>query len=651
MAWNLEIHIIDVGQGESSLIIAYDQTSRQHRTMLIDGGISGCAKTVHEYVAAQLKRVAGAGNVPLPLDTILVSHYDDDHSGGILALLRADNLWGLCDLIAGAVAGQLITVDKTNRPLCVAVGTAAAAGVIQGAYAIPNGADASAPLASATESLKSKGVTGDDQNAATDGANASIQACNGYVEAKTLPKANPAIPVSEKKCREIEMAAGVAAANEISKSGGIDPVAVQKAVFRQLAGVAEVASEFYTNGMYARTSVIDIGNTGEVPGNWDRTVNGVLLISSHSFSVPGISRNRIRMDPKNPQQFLGAEVFWNANLGKSATATATVSNNQVTGVTVTDAGINYTDVPTVTLTGGGGSRAAATATVSNNQVTGFTVTDGGRGYQSAPAVKLTGGGGIGTPNYPPSATAPAIFLVACLKYIWNARSGEVPISGGAQTNDDSIGLIVRFNNFFYYTGGDLPSTGEDLIAKEVMKKGLANPADGTDLAVPACIACFKCGHHGSDASTSDFFLKTAKPSGAFISCGVNSFSHPTQEVINRLMSATSVRYFYLTNCNEDREWVPASKKKDQIGDDALVVNKSRVAGDNNKNNLAVGRTRGNIKLCISEAQSTSTDDDDQPACTPYDVDFSHCFPSTDNAPSVVAESPVRASKRPRGDGE
>jgi beta-lactamase superfamily II metal-dependent hydrolase len=120
MAWELQIHTIDVGQGESSLIVARDTAAGgQHRTMLIDGGEAGFAETVHNYVAAQL------GPLGIPLDHILVSHYDGDHSGGVTALLQADNLWRVCDLIAGPVA---VSANLgRNRPEQVAYGAAAAA--------------------------------------------------------------------------------------------------------------------------------------------------------------------------------------------------------------------------------------------------------------------------------------------------------------------------------------------------------------------------------------------------------------------------------------------------------------------------------------------------------------------------------------------
>lgn len=79
-----------------------------------------------------------------------------------------------------------------------------------------------------------------------------------------------------------------------------------------------------------------------------------------------------------------------ASAGSGATATATVTGGEVTGLTVGAGGTGYTTAPLVALTGGGGGTGAtATATVSGGAVTGFTVTNPGSGYTSAPTVTLT----------------------------------------------------------------------------------------------------------------------------------------------------------------------------------------------------------------------------------------------------------------------
>ena len=120
-----------------------------------------------------------------------------------------------------------------------------------------------------------------------------------------------------------------------------------------------------------------------------------------------------------------------------ATATAQVVNGFVVGLSLTDGGWGYTNNPTVTFVGGGGSGASGTTTIDaygsvaqitivnpgggytstpqviiaappyppeqavasaqvvNGFLVGFTVTNSGRGYVQAPRIWLNGGGGTG----------------------------------------------------------------------------------------------------------------------------------------------------------------------------------------------------------------------------------------------------------------
>jgi len=108
-----------------------------------------------------------------------------------------------------------------------------------------------------------------------------------------------------------------------------------------------------------------------------------------------------------------------------ATATASVAGGQVVSVALTNPGLGYTEVPSVTfisgggltalsvtnggsgysaasppavtISGGGGSGAAATATVSaTGAVTGLTITTAGSGYSTTPTVTIAPPAGLGT---------------------------------------------------------------------------------------------------------------------------------------------------------------------------------------------------------------------------------------------------------------
>ena len=53
------------------------------------------------------------------------------------------------------------------------------------------------------------------------------------------------------------------------------------------------------------------------------------------------------------------------SIGINATAVATLNGGSISTVFVTNAGAGYTEPPTVTFAGGGGTGAAATATISD----------------------------------------------------------------------------------------------------------------------------------------------------------------------------------------------------------------------------------------------------------------------------------------------
>jgi beta-lactamase superfamily II metal-dependent hydrolase len=506
MAWELEIHIIDVGQGESSLIIARNPTIPQTRTMLIDAGLPGCAETVHNYITA-----LGLGGV----DHILVSHYDGDHSGGIITLLMADNLYRLCEIIAEAAgnAANDAQIDHRDELHQVAAAASAAAAAALGGYD-----DGAANNRSNVAINAGRGMWNsvfDPNSRYAEVARDSILCGEG--EANTAPALNASLIPSTQKRRKTCQSAGIAAGTTTANAGARKAAALT-AVFNELRSTANLpGSRFRTNGIYHNAHIIDIGDTYHLTCNYNHTIIGRFLTNNgDAIQVPGINRQRT----SNP--ILGSEVLWNTGPGAAAA--------------------------------------------------------------------------------PPNS--PAIFVVSRRKYIWNAPGHSVPIASGQPDNDDSIGLILRFNNFFYYTGGDLPSQGEELIANAISNQGLPNPAGGF-FPRPHCIACFKCGHHGSVHSTSQQFIDTIHPRAAFISCGKNQFgneNHPAQAVIDRIHNNGNIQCFYLTNCKYETIHVPASGGNDQL---TVPGNKSRVAGDNHDDNHAAGRQRGNICVYLNEEESNA----------------------------------------------
>jgi hypothetical protein len=70
-------------------------------------------------------------------------------------------------------------------------------------------------------------------------------------------------------------------------------------------------------------------------------------------------------------------------------------SDEVQGIDVISGGFGYSDPPTITITGGGGSGATAEAIVLDGVVVAIDLLTRGRGYTSSPTVEIAGGGGEG----------------------------------------------------------------------------------------------------------------------------------------------------------------------------------------------------------------------------------------------------------------
>lgn len=117
-----------------------------------------------------------------------------------------------------------------------------------------------------------------------------------------------------------------------------------------------------------------------------------------------------------------------------------------------------------------------------------------------------------------------------------ATDGEVInygiVSGATGSeNDLSIGWLLNYNSFQYFTGGDLG--GEDTYYAD-NETPLAPQVGDVD--------AFKINHHGSQYSTNQTFVNTIQPEVGVIPVGTNTYGHPTQVVLDRLAAANCYMY-------------------------------------------------------------------------------------------------------------
>lgn len=95
-----------------------------------------------------------------------------------------------------------------------------------------------------------------------------------------------------------------------------------------------------------------------------------------------------------------------------------------------------------------------------------------------------------------------------------------PVSDDQSSNENSVVAKLAFGENSFLLTGDFPSTQE----KDIINLGEDLKAD-----------VLKIAHHGSKYSTSEEFLDAVSPQAAIISVGKNSYGHPNQEVLDRLI--------------------------------------------------------------------------------------------------------------------
>jgi competence protein ComEC len=111
-------------------------------------------------------------------------------------------------------------------------------------------------------------------------------------------------------------------------------------------------------------------------------------------------------------------------------------------------------------------------------------------------------------------------------------------------NNASIALRAELGKFTYFLAGDLESESEVALINEH-------------------VCAFKCGHHGSNYSTSAI-LDKMKPTAAFISCGHQNYGHPGIHTLRRLLACSTLQHFYLTTCHYNRIGVNPNWFSDEI---------------------------------------------------------------------------------------
>lgn len=139
-------------------------------------------------------------------------------------------------------------------------------------------------------------------------------------------------------------------------------------------------------------------------------------------------------------------------------------------------------------------------------------------------------------------------------------------------NDYSVVTRIVFGNTAFLFTGDAESTSESQILSKVFE-------------IKSDV--LKVGHHGSDTSTSDSFLKSVSPKYAVISVGRgNKYGHPTQLVLGRLQNQ-GVEVYRTDEAGtivatSDGEKITFDKKASSIAKSSTTSGQSNKSNQNSK---------------------------------------------------------------------
>jgi beta-lactamase superfamily II metal-dependent hydrolase len=123
--------------------------------------------------------------------------------------------------------------------------------------------------------------------------------------------------------------------------------------------------------------------------------------------------------------------------------------------------------------------------------------------------------------------------VTCISVNGNSELSP-PFDDKYDENDMCVALLVEYGDFEFLVAGDLSGTNSSLYHD--IESSIAPEVGNIDI--------YRVDHHGSASNSNVTFVSALQPEVSIISVGSNSYGHPTQTVIDRLVSYDS--YIYQT---------------------------------------------------------------------------------------------------------
>lgn len=148
--------------------------------------------------------------------------------------------------------------------------------------------------------------------------------------------------------------------------------------------------------------------------------------------------------------------------------------------------------------------------------------------------------------------ASAAIVMANAKGVMQA-DGTTPVSGDHSTdatppseNDYSTGVRVTFGGYAYATAGD--SDGEYATSAHGYTY---NDVEATLISKMGTVETLRANHHGSSHSSANRYVTGLDPQMSVISCGVNSYGHPANRVLDAFRGIAADIYLTNNPCDTD----------------------------------------------------------------------------------------------------
>lgn len=154
---------------------------------------------------------------------------------------------------------------------------------------------------------------------------------------------------------------------------------------------------------------------------------------------------------------------------------SSLASGFVSNINVTSQGLNYTQLPTVTISppsSPNGTTATAYATILNGQVTAININNAGSGYTVAPTVTISGGGGSGATataslsSFTFLQSSNAGFDTSYIEYLRYALAQYMCSEYGILFNPESEKILTKMQRkLMYMSPPDLSNTKTSILTE------------------------------------------------------------------------------------------------------------------------------------------------------------------------------------------